>query len=116
MVINTLLMVNNFRDREQDATSGKQTLVVRFGSYVGQQLYLWLGIVAVLLNLLMIGFGQLWAAILPLLYLPLHIHTWRSMVKIDHGKELNRILGLTSRNMLLYAILFTIGSMIVKFV
>lgn len=116
MVIDTLLMVNNFRDREQDATSGKQTLVVRFGSYVGQQLYLWLGIVAVLLNLLMIGFGQLWAAILPLLYLPLHIHTWRSMVKIDHGKELNRILGLTSRNMLLYAILFTIGSMIVKFV
>ena len=29
MIIDTLLMVNNYRDREQDALSGKKTLVVR---------------------------------------------------------------------------------------
>ena len=49
---------------------------------------------------------------MPLLYLPIHLSTWYRMVKIDHGKALNRILGLTSRNMLLFAILFTIGSVI----
>lgn len=112
MVIDTLLMVNNFRDREQDAVSGKKTLVVRFGSFAGQQFYLWLGTFAVLFNLIFISYGQLWTAIMPLLYLPIHLSTWYRMVKIDHGKALNRILGLTSRNMLLFAILFTIGSVI----
>lgn len=31
LVIDTLLVVNNYRDREQDALSGKRTLIVRFG-------------------------------------------------------------------------------------
>lgn len=46
MVIDTLLMVNNYRDREQDAQSGKRTLVVRFGPKAGSLAYLTLGIVA----------------------------------------------------------------------
>ena len=32
LAIDTLLMVNNYRDREQDARSGKRTLVVRLGA------------------------------------------------------------------------------------
>lgn len=31
LIIDTLLMVNNFRDREQDAMSGKRTLIVCWG-------------------------------------------------------------------------------------
>lgn len=32
LVIDTLLVVNNYRDREQDALSGKRTLIVRFAN------------------------------------------------------------------------------------
>ena len=46
LVIDTLLMVNNYRDREQDARSGKRTLVVRLGERAGQRLYLLSGFAA----------------------------------------------------------------------
>ena len=46
LIIDTLLMVNNFRDREQDAVSGKRTLVVRFGARTGLLLYFLLGMAA----------------------------------------------------------------------
>lgn len=46
LVIDTLLMVNNFRDREQDTLSGKRTLVVRLGARAGLILYFLLGMVA----------------------------------------------------------------------
>ena len=49
LAIDTLLMVNNYRDREQDAVSGKCTLVVRYGKKFGENMYLALGIAAVLL-------------------------------------------------------------------
>ena len=47
-----LLIVNNYRDREQDLTAGKRTIVVLFGGRFAEWLYLLLGIVAVLLPLL----------------------------------------------------------------
>ena len=109
LAIDTLLMVNNYRDREQDARSGKQTLVVRFGAKTGQLLYLGLGISASLLCLFFIHYGHFWAALLPQLYLPLHLLSWKRMVEIDHGRALNRILGQTSRNMLLFGILLSVG-------
>ena len=40
LAIDTLLMVNNYRDREQDAVSGKCTLVVRYGKKFGENMYL----------------------------------------------------------------------------
>ena len=109
LAIDTLLMVNNYRDREQDARSGKQTLVVRFGAKTGHLLYLGLGISASLLCLFFIHYGHFWAALLPQLYLPLHLLSWKRMVEIDHGRALNRILGQTSRNMLLFGILLSVG-------
>ena len=42
-------------------------------------------------------------------YLLLHLHTWRQMVRIRQGRELNHILGLTSRNMLIFGILLTLA-------
>lgn len=112
LVIDTLLMVNNYRDREQDAQSGKRTLVVRLGAAVGERLYLLLGIAAVNLCLLLLPHDRTWAALLPLAYLPLHIVTWRRMVRIGRGRKLNDILGDTSRNILLFGILLTLGLLI----
>ena len=109
MIIDTLLMVNNYRDREQDALSGKKTLVVRWGAATGRMLYLFLGLTAAWLCLLFAVSGHIWAAILPQIYILPHFLTWQRMVKINKGKELNIILGETSRNMLLFGILLTLG-------
>ena len=102
LLIDTLLMVNNFRDREQDRASGKRTLVVRLGERFGKYAYLALGILSAAFAL---WFANGWDVALPLLYLALHIHTWQRMVAIGHGKKLNSILGETSRNMLFMGIM-----------
>lgn len=109
LTIDTLLMVNNYRDREQDARNGKRTLVVRLGRRAGELLYLLLGIAAAALCMALLHGGGIWAALLPLLYLPAHIATWRRMVGIGRGRELNAILGATSRNILLFGLLLAIG-------
>ncbi|MGL5938043.1 MAG: 1,4-dihydroxy-2-naphthoate octaprenyltransferase [Phocaeicola sp.] len=108
-VINTLLMVNNYRDRKEDAASGKRTVVVRWGAKTGSLLYLFLGIGASLICLSLITEGLFWAALLPQFYLILHYFTWRKMEKIGSGKKLNSILGETSRNMLIWGVLLSIG-------
>ncbi len=112
VIIDTLLVVNNYRDREADAESGKKTVVVRFGEPFGRFLYLFLGITATWLCLFFAWEGHLWAALLPQLYLIPHFLTWQHMVKIHRGKELNKVLGETSRNMLFMALLLTIGLML----
>jgi 1,4-dihydroxy-2-naphthoate octaprenyltransferase len=109
LIIDTLLMVNNYRDRDQDAKSGKKTIVVRWGANAGQQLYLFLGLAAAWLCLLFIPTGHIWAALLPQIYLLPHFMVWQRMVKINRGKELNSILGETSRNMLLFGVLLAFG-------
>ena len=112
LVIDTLLVVNNYRDRKQDALSGKRTLIVRFGERFGRYFYLWLGIIATLLCFWFVHTSSLtltefiWA---PCVYLSLHILTWRKMVRIRSGKKLNRILGETSRNMLLLGLLLAVA-------
>lgn len=112
LIVDTLLVVNNYRDREADMKSGKRTVVVRFGELFGRYLYLILGILASLLCLWFIKGGHWYAALLPQLYLIPHIITWRRMVKIHSGKKLNSILGETSRNMLLMGILLALGLII----
>lgn len=112
LVIDTLLVVNNYRDREQDALSGKRTLIVRFGEPFGRYLYLGLGVAAVLLSLCLVYTGKIaplafiWA---PCVYLYLHVLTWRKMAAIRSGKKLNSILGETSRNMLFFGLLLSVA-------
>lgn len=112
LCIDALLVVNNYRDREQDRVSGKRTLVVRWGEQVGSYLYLGVGIAAWLLCVAMVPMGVLtvdelvWA---PTAYLLLHFMTWRRMVAIGKGKGLNRILGETSRNMALMGLLWSLA-------
>lgn len=112
LLIDTLLVVNNYRDRDADKMSGKRTVIVRFGEPFGRYLYLLLGIVASLLCLWFLKDGHFFAALLPQLYLILHVKTWRRMVKIHSGRGLNLILGETSRNMLVMGVLLSAGMLI----
>lgn len=81
LVIDTLLMVNNFRDREQDTLSGKRTLVVRLGARAGLILYFLLGMVACWCCVYFIMIGKIYAALLPQIYLIPHILTTQRMAK-----------------------------------
>ena len=109
LIIDTMLWINNFRDRAEDARCGKRTLVVLLGEQVGRWGYLVLGIAALTLCLTLAPDGRLWAALLPLLYGIPFFRTWRKMIRIDHGDELNVCLGETARNMQLFGLLLTIG-------
>ena len=109
LVSDLLLMLNNYRDREQDKISGKRTLIVRFGEPAGRWAYLLLGIVAVALCSYYASNGYLGATLLPLLFLIPHFFTWREMVRIFEGKELNIVLGKTARNIVLFGLLLSLG-------
>ena len=109
LVIDGLLMVNNYRDRENDERDGKRTLVVEIGEKSAERFYLCLGITAVLLGTTFWVNGHVLAFVLPVLYLLLHTFTWLKMKRINHGKELNICLEETARNMLVYGLCVSIG-------
>ena len=97
-----LLIVNNYRDREQDCTAGKRTIVVLAGGRFAEWLYLLVGIVAVLLPFLLSISSPV--ALIPLLYLIPHVRTWFNMKRLS-GHALNAVLGKTAANIFLYALL-----------
>lgn len=109
LVIDCLLVVNNYRDRDNDREGGKITLVVRIGEKASEQLYLWLGICAVILCQASWFANEPAAALLPACYLVPHFSTWRHIVQLKRGKDLNKALGETARNMFLFALLLSIG-------
>ena len=109
LVSDLLLMLNNYRDRDQDKISGKRTLVVRFGEAAGRWAYLILGILAVGLCSFYAFNGYLLASLLPLLFLIPHVATWREMTRIFQGKALNRVLGKTARNIVWFGLLLSLG-------
>ncbi|KAA6331517.1 1 4-dihydroxy-2-naphthoate octaprenyltransferase [termite gut metagenome] len=109
LTINTLLIINNYRDRNTDKASNKRTLIVRLGEPFGRYFYLFTGVAASLLCFWFLAGGHLYAAILPQIYLIFHFMTWRKMVRIYAGKALNVAFGETARNMLLMGLLLSAG-------
>lgn len=105
IAIDALLIINNYRDREQDRISGKRTIIVLGGERFGELLYLAVGLVALVLSgWVLIRLGQGGRMPLLCLYLGLHVRTWIKIKEIKKGKALNALLGETSRNMLILAI------------
>jgi 1,4-dihydroxy-2-naphthoate octaprenyltransferase len=109
LVSTNILVSNNYRDREQDKISGKNTSIVIFGEVFGRWLYLCNGLAAIALCFIFIYLDMKWASILPCLYLIPHIMTWREMCRIRQGKELNRILAISARNTIIFGLLLSAG-------
>lgn len=108
LVTDCLLMVNNYRDVEQDKISGKRTVVVLFGKSFGRRAYLWLGIIGALIATatMMILCKDIIVTIL-LLYFVLHVKTYRKMCRME-GKALNKVLGETARNIFIFGLLCSV--------
>lgn len=108
-VIDALLLVNNFRDRDTDRDAGKNTLVVRIGEQATLSFYLAAGVVPCIIGLVFWFNGHVLAFLLPLIYLVLHVSTLLKMKRIWKGKELNECLGETARNIFIYGVLVSLG-------
>lgn len=96
-----VLLVNNYRDVNDDREAGKHTTVVIFGRKAASIAYLLDGYVAMAL------LWQVWIMvnIIPaIVYLIIHTITWNKLRKLD-GVALNPLLGATARNMLIFALL-----------
>lgn len=109
IVIDALLLVNNFRDRDTDRIAGKNTLVVRTSEKTALGLYLGTGLLACAMGMVFWYNGHVLAFILPFIYLVLHVFTWLRMKKIWQGRQLNLCLGETARNIFIYGLTVAIG-------
>ena len=108
LVIDTLLVLNNYRDRDTDRAHAKRTLVSVFGETFGHYFYFIQGVAGCACAYILTYMGYP-VAQLVLFYLYFHLTTWLLMVRIRSGRELNRVLGLTARNILIFGLLFSIG-------
>ena len=113
LVIDGLLVVNNYRDRYTDERDHKMTLVVRIGSDAAEWLYLLLGIMACLLGLVFWFNGHVLAFVLPFFYLLMHFFTWLKLRRINFGRQLNECLGETARNMFVYGLMVAVGLLLI---
>ena len=110
LVVDTLLIVNNYRDYANDMKAGKKTLIVHMGRRNAEHLYCALGCIASLIIIGIIGYQSLHglgtSIFLPFIapYLVLHWLTYVQMKRIGEGRELNKILGMTARNIFMFGV------------
>ena len=107
LIIDTLLVVNNYRDIEDDINNHKCTVATLLGKEKTEYFYLTIATLALVIVLICYG----WIPLNIFLTFPvyfLYIGTWQKMRRIGQGGELNAVLHNTSRNMLIYGILTAI--------
>lgn len=108
-----ILIVNNYRDYEQDKISGKRTTVVIFGKRYGRIAYLMNGLLAVLIVLPFLLLEKAWLDMLFALFFALFVMTWIKFKKLE-GRALNKILGLTSLLVFLFTLIVSAALVITK--
>ena len=101
-----ILVVNNYRDAEEDRKAGKRTLIVRMGRDFAPRFYLTCGLLSLGLLYPIYSF---WGMLLMLPYIVLFSATHRHL-QFAEGAELNKTLGKTARNVFFLALL--IGAML----
>ncbi len=105
-----LISINNFRDREEDATTGKRTLAVRFGPKVAA-VVIWLEIkLAIFGGLAWLALGRpaLVFASLPVLLIGMRI-IW-GVFTLPPGPGFNRLLALGGVQLVLFAVVFHLAA------
>jgi 1,4-dihydroxy-2-naphthoate octaprenyltransferase len=105
-----ILVVNNVRDRDEDATTGKRTLVVRFGYGVARAEFLGMLALAYLTPpAMVVAFDAGPAVLAPLLTLPYAASVARTVLTRTDGEALNPALERTGKLLAAFAALFAVG-------
>lgn len=101
-----VLIVNNYRDADEDAQVCKRTLANVLGRDKARMIYLFDGVAAFLLSFCSsFGCNKLWIA--SVIYIALHLFLWNRL-KLNEGdnpSKLNPLLGLTACVMLVFSLL-----------
>lgn len=122
LAIDALLIVNNYRDIDNDRSNGKITLAVRLGESKTRRLYESIGYIAagIMIILVFIDLYQTDKLIptyaIYLIYIILHRQSYQEMKRINKGAKLNQVLGLTARNILIFGILSVAAILSVIFI
>ena len=104
LIINNLLIVNNYRDFEEDSKSGKRTTIVLFGRKFGMLFFLAGSIVACILPALFDP--NCW---LCLLNIPFVIMISRRLSSSSTKDDFNQVLTLSALLMVSYSISISLG-------
>lgn len=122
LAIDALLIVNNYRDIDNDRSNGKITLAVRLGESKTRRLYESIGYIAAGIMIILVFFDlyQIDKFIptyaIYLIYIILHRQSYQEMKRINKGAKLNQVLGLTARNILIFGILSVAAILSVIFI
>ena len=122
LAIDALLIVNNYRDIDNDRSNGKITLAVRLGESKTRRLYESIGYIAAGIMIILVFFDLYQTdKLIPtyaiyLIYIILHRQSYQEMKRINKGAKLNQILGLTARNILVFGILSVAAILSVIFI
>ena len=122
LAIDALLIVNNYRDIDNDRSNGKITLAVRLGESKTRRLYKSIGYIAagIMIILVFIDLYQIDKVIptyaIYLIYIILHRQSYQEMKRINKGAKLNQVLGLTARNILVFGLLSVAAILSVIFI
>ena len=109
LVVDTILIANNYRDRDEDRKNRKYTLIALGGERFGWWFYGAVGLAAAgLFFWITIRLGNRGpsGAVLPIFWFCHHWRTWRRMGQIRQGTELVGILEASAKNLLLFGLLF----------
>lgn len=122
LAIDALLIVNNYRDIDNDRSNGKITLAVRLGESKTRRLYESIGYIAAGIMIILVFFDLYQTdKFIPtyaiyLIYIILHRQSYQEMKRINKGAKLNQVLGLTARNILVFGILSVAAILSVIFI
>ncbi len=109
LLITNILVVNNYRDAEEDKKKNKNTLTVKFGKSFSLVQYSVSIVISFLVPLyLFFSYSTKPLILLPLLTLPFAIKLLFDLKKLN-GMELNKTLELTAKLSVTYSLLFSIG-------
>lgn len=101
-----ILIVNNYRDYEQDKASKKRTTIVLFGRKFGRVAYLLNGFLAILFTFPILIDQPWWSWVLVFFFVVVFQVSWLDMRR-QEGKVLNKTLASTSRNVLIFAVIIS---------
>lgn len=104
-----LIAINNLRDSPQDALVGKKTLAVRMGSRFAKCEIAFFALSPFAIGIFYACDRWLWAALLPLLALPLASRLVQGVWKAEPGPIMNRYLAMGAALQLVFGILLSIG-------
>ncbi len=103
LLASNVLIVNNYRDMEDDMQANKRTTVVIFGRKTMGRAYLISGYAAMVLYIWELPFDLIVTPISAIVYIILHTLTWMKLIS-QRGAALNQILAATARNMLIFTL------------